>query len=234
MNFLSKETLPLVIVAVVVLGALGYAGFKWGLNSDNGNTEDFTSEQVAGVVATVNGNEITRQEFNAQMQQLASNPQVQIPSEDQSEERAEFEELVLGQLINDILLVREAERLGFSADQEVVDTQYDGIIGQFETEEAFQAQLEASGLDETALKESIRRQLTVNQYFRDAIVPEATVTDEEVRTFFDEQIAPQDDSLVFEEVQEQVRNQLRQQKAEEILSQKIQELRDAADIQTSL
>ena len=137
--------------------------------------------ELPEVVATVNGENITKQQlqdlFNAALQ--ASGAKVQDLNAQQQ----------LGgytQLLQDLImdkLVAEASVSEKVSDADV-DAELAKIKGQFPDEKAFQEQISQSGMTPEKLKENIRTGLQQSRWMKSQVkVPE--VTDEQAKAFYD-------------------------------------------------
>ncbi len=223
---------------LIIVALVGIAGAVWWSKSNV--TEPTGNNSVAHAedpVATLHGGAtiITRGELDAQIQELSQNPQIQVPDAADTEGRTAFERLVLDQMIGGILLFNEAEKQGFTADDTLVETELSSITAQYETAAAFEAELAKAKLSRETLRENIRRALITNQYYAKITTEHpVTVTDEEIRAFYDTAVAPQDETSVFENVEADIKTHLEQQKMQEILTGIVAELQQSADVQILL
>ena len=227
------------IGGLVVAGLIGAGGLIWFTGS--GNTllqpgKNDTTEDASAAVATIHGGQttITRAQLDAQIATLANNPQIRVPATDKMEERAQFERLVLDQMVRDILLFEQAQKEGATANDADVDAELAAITAKYENTAAFEQAVAAAKLDTESLRENIRHQLIVTQYYTQVAAEHpATTTPEEVRAFFDEQIAPQQTAsttVSFEELAAQIQAHLEQQKTQQVLDGIIDELYRSADV----
>ena len=227
------------IGGLVVAGLIGAGGLIWFTGSGNtllqSNKND-TAQDAAAAVATIHGGQttITRAELDAQIAMLANNPQTQVPAADQTEQRTQFEHLVLDQMVRDILLFEQAQKEGATANDADVDAELAAITAQYENTAAFEQAVAAAKLDTKSLRENIRHQLIVTQYYTQVAAEHpVTTTPEEVRAFFDEQIAPQQTAsttVSFEELAAQIQAHLEQQKTQQVLDGIIDELYRSGDV----
>ena len=227
------------IGGLVVAGLIGAGGLIWFTGSGNtllqSNKKD-TAQDAAAAVATIHGGQttITRAELDAQIAMLANNPQTQVPAADQTEQRTQFEHLVLDQMVRDILLFEQAQKEGATANDADVDAELAAITAKYENTAAFEQAVAAAKLDTESLRENIRHQLIVTQYYTQVAAEHpATTTPEEVRAFFDEQIAPQQTAsttVAFEELAAQIQAHLEQQKTQQVLDGIIDELYRSGDV----
>ncbi|MFO7776652.1 MAG: peptidylprolyl isomerase [Candidatus Hydrogenedentota bacterium] len=132
---------------------------------------------VPDVVARVNGEEVTGEEFQEAYMQFSQMmmTQGQQPLSEQE---------VLDQLINTRILEMRAEEAGIEVPDEDVQEQLDELAEQFGGEEQLTQLLEQQGIDRDELDDMIRQDLR-NAAFRDEIT-DVEVTDEEVQETYDE------------------------------------------------
>lgn len=206
------------IIGLVVIGLVGAGGLIW---SVKGGHSPFAllkrppASQASTVVATFNNGEtnITRTELDAQIKTLGSNPQVKVPEVSDTEARVSFERLVLTQMIHDNLLFSEAQRQGFTADDAAINAELTKITGQYKDTAAFEAALISASLDQETLRKNIGKQLIVNQYSaKVATEHNVAVTPEEIKVFYDAQVAKQNPELKFDDIKGQIQAHLEQQK----------------------
>jgi parvulin-like peptidyl-prolyl isomerase len=88
------------------------------------------------------------------------------------------------QYIERELLFQEAMARGISADTRRVEAAYDEVRGGFKDEQRFAESLADQGLDTKAFKQELRVQETVNAFIA-RVTTATTVTEEEVKTYFD-------------------------------------------------
>jgi hypothetical protein len=136
------------------------------------------------------------------------------------------------------LALRQAElgRFGFQQlPVEEVDLQFDAVRGRFESDQAFQAELDRLGLDEQGVRQLIARQLSTLSFVEERLGPRIFVGIEEIRRYYEETLVPElaaagQPAPPIEEVRESIRAVLREQKLDEEIVRWTDELRRAADI----
>ena len=150
-----------IAIAVVLVAGLGIAGAFLGLfDGITGMDED--------VVATVNGEVVTEEEFNQAMEQEKMQYQAQgvdLESEEMAEMLADLEEQVLDNyFIISILLEQKAEEQGIEISDEEIEERYQEYAAQFGGEEQLLEAMEDAGLNREDLDEDIIRELTIQNY----------------------------------------------------------------------
>jgi len=171
---------------------------------------------------------VTEAEFNDRFALAARSIAARqgIPYNEQT--RALFESLrprYLEQLATERVLLAEAEARGVTIPDEEVDAQLEQIRGGYETEEAFTKFLNEVGFENEAdFRDFIRENLLVQRVVEE-LSQGVEVTDEEVRSFYDENQAQINAPF------ERVRDRIQQQLVGERLNEQIAELREASDVQ---
>jgi len=178
------------------------------------------------IIASVNNEKIARSELDSYMNQIATIRKVPLSKEDKN-----IELEALNQIINGILLFQDAENQGITMTKEEVDTQYLAIVSQVGGEEKLNEALEKTGITLDHLRKDLERQNVIERYFNFIKEKnEITVTEEEARNFYENEIVPQNPDLKFEEIEPQIRLQIEHEKINQPISEIIKNLREEADI----
>lgn len=181
-------------------------------------------------VATVNGIDITRRDLDMQIAHLSNNPNMQAPNKD-DEKYHQFEHAVLDHLVNDALIYSHALKKGFTPDETKVDEQYASMGSQFENDEAFQKRLEETGVRAEELKNSIRRQMVMDQFYKDLFEKNDVVaTEEEMQKLYDEHVKSQENAPSFEDAKQHLKMHVENQKVHAVLSPIVEKLRNEGEI----
>jgi peptidyl-prolyl cis-trans isomerase SurA len=134
-----------------------------------------------GVVATVNGHPIFQTDVDkAYAAQLASNPPQQAPTPDQADS---LRLNIIHALILDAIIDQRAAKQGLTATDAEVDAKLAEMKAPY-TEEQFQAKLKAANLTADELKRDVRRSLTQEKLINKEINSRITVTDSDVRNYY--------------------------------------------------
>ncbi|HYO15233.1 MAG TPA: peptidylprolyl isomerase [Thermoanaerobaculia bacterium] len=142
-------------------------------------------DQMPAVVAKVNGQEIKKEELlrsvqEAQMQLAQSG---RLP---QGAPPASFYRDVLNGMIARSLFLQEAKAQGIQADAKEIDQKVAELKSRFPNPEAFQQALASQGLTEQALRTQAQTQLTVEKYVQSRVFDKVSVTDQQAKTFYDQ------------------------------------------------
>ena len=133
-----------------------------------------------GVVATVNGHAIQREEVDKlYTAQLANNPQ-QSASDDQAD--ATRLQILQALILNEIVDQRAA-KFNLTASDAEVDAKIAEIKAPY-TEDQFQAKLKASNVTLDEFRHDLRRRLTQDKLINKEINSKITVTDADVTNYF--------------------------------------------------
>lgn len=136
-------------------------------------------------IARVNGVGILREDYDNALaqtqQQLAASGQ-QLAATDLDVLRRQ----ILDQLIAEELIYQEALALEITATEEQVNAQIQQIKSQFATDEQWQNALAQSGTTEEDLRDSLERQLMIQQVVGLQLESDQQVTADEIQTFYEE------------------------------------------------
>ena len=214
-------SLILISVMVFILGACSSEGLK----ADK-------SEKKAEMVATVNGEEILKKDYETQLKTSKAYFQQQgMNLEDlDSKTQEEFEQSVLDQLINTKLLLQTAQKEGITIEQSEITSEVDKMKSQYEDPKKYQEALKENQLTEETIKEEIRDQLILTKFF-DKKIGEITVSEDEVKSTYEQykkQIESQGQELPdqdFDTIKPQMEQQALAQKKNEKIGELIEGLR---------
>lgn len=221
-----KKISIFILIIVIILGGLYLFTRPTGSPTDTAQTD-------TDIVATVDDQQISRAALDAYIARIKENPNFTMPTGDTAD--ADLEKAALDDMINNMLLSADVENRQIAISDEEIDATIAHIKSQFDTEEAFKTELTASGLTEESLRPQVENQLVIEAYYQQiADEYNITVSDEEIQKFFDEQVAPQDDSVTLDSVSADIRSQIENQKVQTALADVIQKLRAAANITVSL
>ena len=158
-----KPFLALAILAVLVLGS--------SCSSD--------ATAPTNVVARVNDVDITSEDLDKEFES-------RVQGADPAPSEVEIEDLklqLLGELINNEVLLQLAGEAALTATDAEVDVQFNEFKSQF-TEERFQELLDEQKLTTTDLREQMRTQLTIEKLVNKEITSKISVSEIEIEDFF--------------------------------------------------
>ncbi len=201
------------------------------------------TEDIPEVVATVNGEEISDEEFiplyEQQFQQLAM--QSQMSGEEPDEDM--IREQTLDGLISTELLLQDAAARGFEASEEEIDEllQETAEQGGMESADELVEAYEEQGESEEDLREDAANQVRIDKVIDDLEVPEPS--EEELEEAYEEMEAQQEmmaeaqggeaeELPPFEEVRDELEEQVAAEDENEAAMEHVEQLREAADVET--
>lgn len=126
------------------------------------------------LAATVNGEEITLQEFEAELSRYLS-----AQGEDNNLEEAEMVEIVLDDMVNQILLAQGAENLGFELEPEVLNVRRDVLVETLGGEMEFENWLLENGYTQQSFDKVLMRAIK-GAWLRDRILEDVPISAEQV------------------------------------------------------
>ncbi len=210
----------LLSIAVLVLGAC----------SNDSSKENTEKENKEDLVATVDGEGISKQQYERELEAMKATYEQQGMPEDQmdSKMKEELEKSVLDQMINAELLLQKAEKDGISIEEKEIDEELKNIKGNFEDEKQFEEALKKNEMTEKDLKDQLKKQLAVNKYL-DSKIGEVEATDEEIQAMYDQykQLAQaqEQEPEALEKIKPQLEQQVLSEKENEQISKLIEDLR---------
>jgi len=140
------------------------------------------------VVATVNGEDITQQELNKELDMYKAGLENQGADFSGKEGQEILDRLrrdVLKQLIDEKLLLQEVREKGLEPSSKEVQQEIKMIKDNFETEGQFKRFLAANGVNEPQLEDYVKKQLAIQKLVEE-ITADVTVTGEEVKQYYQE------------------------------------------------
>ena len=137
-------------------------------------------QQLPAVVARVNGDAISRDEFEDAVHSLEARNGGPVPAD----RRDQILRSVLDQLVTYHLLEQEAVAKKVVVSDADLNSHLDQIKKQFPDEATFQKALAAQGTTEPKLKDSIKSSLMVTEVLQQEIGPKVSITDKDVSDFY--------------------------------------------------
>tara|TARA_B100000614_G_scaffold211604_1_gene194887 strand:- start:1538 stop:2617 length:1080 start_codon:yes stop_codon:yes gene_type:complete len=176
--------------------------------------------EVSDAVARVNGELVSREEFDNVVASNISRYEYQSGQTFNDAQRPGLEQQVLDGLITRTILEQETDRLGIT----VSDERFNETLGQFKeqfpNDSAYQMALEEQGFTEAEFEQELRRQMVIEELIRSQVYDQIEVTDEDIRGFYDdnpqyfeqpEQVAARHIILTTQDVDDAGREELRAQ-----------------------
>lgn len=205
----------LLSIAVLVLGACSK-------DSSEGNAEKENKEDL---VATVNGEGISKQQYEKELEAMKATYEQQGIAADQMDSKMKeaLEKSVLDQMINAELVLQTAGKDGISIEQKEVDAELEKIKANFEDEKKFKEALKKNELTENKLKSQLQKQMTVAKYL-DSKIGKVEATDEEIQVMYDKYKQQAESQKQEPKALEKMKPQLEQQIVSEKENEKFNKL----------
>jgi len=183
------------------------------------------------VVVKINGQDVTGEQYNEIYPQF----KMQASAGGQEVEQEQLKDQTIESLINQELLKQDVEEKGEKVPEEEIDEQIEEMKSQ--GEEQYEALLEQNGLTEETLRDEVAFMLKFEKY-AEAEFTDIEPTDEEAEELYDQLKAQgqgQDQELPeFEEIKDQIKAQIEQDKTNEQAQERVDELKEKADIKTMI
>lgn len=216
----------LIGVVVVLLLGLG-AWYLIDMQTGSGTGAASGNEPVA----IVNGEEISRADFNTLQTQIAMQQGVD-PSTLDAQMQAQLQTQAADVIVSQALLRQAAARAGITATEEAVNTQLETIKTQFGSEAAYEEAIATEGITEEELRAQIQTDLATRAYLEQELdLSSVTATDAEIQRLYEEAVAGAEDAPPLTEVHEQVEAMVIQQKQQQLVAGLLADLRAEADIE---
>jgi len=138
-----------------------------------------TTAPAADVWAVVNGKEIKRDEVEKYYRTRIS-PEGQEPSQ---EEALSLKLNVIDELINNEILLERAKKLNLEASNGEVEDKFTELKSPY-TEDEFQRQLKERGVTVDDLKNTVRRELSIQKLINREVVSKVAITDQDIADFY--------------------------------------------------
>lgn len=243
----------LVLALALVLSACGEQDEQ----GEEANLETQVNEEMGTPVAIVNGERIYEGPYELMIKRALANYEQQgiVLEGDEGEAMLlQIQQQTLDQMIQQVVLLQEAEKSGLLPSDQVVEEELKAIRDQFATEEEYKAALEQNMFSETELKTSIFQELSMKAYMEENL-SEVTISDEEIDTFYSQYKAQQEEQMQamkdsgeeipedqlqmmevpnLEEIKEELVAHLTEQKEQEYLEKLVEELVEKSDIERKI
>ncbi len=210
-------------------------------------------EQIPDPVATVNGQDVTKEEFVTyyESQFAAAAGQAQMSGEELDEEQ--LQEDTLEVVVDSVLLRQAAEEEGLEPSDEEVDTLLEELAtgNGLESVDQFLEVLEQQGMDEETARREAANQIAIQAYVEQE-APVEEPSEEELRAYYDELVAQQEGAgggedeasgtaapgqpeiPEFDQVRDQISQQLQSEEQAAATDELVAGLREDAEITSNL
>lgn len=134
------------------------------------------------VIARVNGEEIKRAELQEAISSLEGQAGRPVPPE----ERDQVFRAVLNQLVTGHMLLQESQHRKVAVADADIDARIAELRQRFPTEDDFKKALASRGLTLEKIREELRKQMVIEKMIDAEVTPQVTVSDQDVKKFYDE------------------------------------------------
>lgn len=148
-------------------------------------------EKTEGLVATVNGEEITEEKFNVEFESFKGLYEKQFGKDAMSQTQEDgrtreevLKEDILEKMIRDIIIKKESEKMNISVSEEELNEKINEYINEAGGEEEFKVYLEENDITEEFYKKNLRKELLESKH-KNKIMEEIKITEEEAKEFFE-------------------------------------------------
>lgn len=224
---LHKKSLLLFLTAIVLF-TLFAAGC--GTKQEQEQTQPGSPNDS---VAIVNGETVTRGQFDEMLDQAKTSYQLQgvdFATEEGIALLKGLEQQVLDYLINNKVLMQEIGNKGYGPSTDEINSSLAEIQAQYESEEQFQDALSNANLSVDQLKEMLSDDLALQKYMENEI-GEIPVTEEDIEELYELYSVQIEEMPDLEEIKELLTQEITEQKQQEKLQAEIEALREKSTIQ---
>lgn len=194
-------------------------------------------EGIPDVVAEINGEEVTKEDFEAIYQQQFQQEAMQAQMSGQEVDEDDLKERTAEGLVGQELLIKEANDRIKDVPEEEVDSTVDQLVEQngMESKDELFAAFAEQGMEEEELMEDIKTQVRVEQLVAEE-AGDIDPTDEEAEEAYEamkaqqEEMGSDEELPEFDEIKSDLKEQVKQQKEAEFVQDFVDKLREDADV----
>ncbi|WP_198162615.1 SurA N-terminal domain-containing protein [Halobacillus mangrovi] len=227
------------ILAISIIAVFGLTACSSGEETESNKGQDQEKDnsaetdelQGSGPVAVVNGEELSRKDFNAQYQSMKE--QYSQMGMDLEGKEEQLKKSIVDQMIGSELLIQSAEEAGIEVSNKEIEKKYSEFSQRFESEEQMKQALEENDTNEKEIKEQLKLQIKVDEYIA-SNTEKPEVTEEELKKEYDALKSQQEDVESFEKVKPSLEQQLQSQKKQQQVVELVQKLRENAEVEVKI
>lgn len=230
-NFNLKAYIGGVVAILLIFAGLIFALEKEGRISTGIFTDIISKIEKNQPVAKVNDVAITKGDYQSSYEQLSSMTAAQGADIADAAVMDSLKTQTIDTLVNAELLRQAAVTESLVVDPTAIDNRYNEIRDSLGGQEVLASRMEQFGVTETALRRDIENEILIQQLFDLKIFNSIEVTDEEVQTLYDQAVANGNQLPPLEEIKEAAIVDIRNSKADPLINDYIQSLRNEANIE---
>ncbi len=202
--------------------------------------EDATTEKVTVteeelveedmVVAVVNDVEITGKTYNTvytQTKELLNEQGQDVDDQELVKEKA------LTALVSQEVLAQDTAEKGIEVEEEEIDTYIEDAKEQFDSEKAFEKELAKMNYTSATFRDQVTSQLRQQKYLEQEF-GDIEVSEDDIQAYYDSVAEQNDDIPNFNDVRDNIEAQLANTQLRDKLNDRIEQLKDDADIETMI
>ncbi len=238
---------------LLITGLLLVALAACGGNEDSSNDkkkDDTKTEEQAGdqkqkqpevdkvdadkVVATVNGEEIKGEDFNALYSQ-SQMQYVQMGQEVPKDQLDQMKKQVAESMVGQELILQAAQEEGIKASDKQVEDELANVKKGFEDEKKFEEALKKSDMTMEELKKEIEKNVQYTQYI-DKEIKVDEVTEKEMKEYYDKakEQGSSEEMPAYEDVKPQIKEGLESEQKKKKTQELIDKLKKDADVKINV
>ena len=233
----GKNRSGMIALGIVVVMVIIAVGAFWYQKTQTKSSADATAvtQSFPAVVATVNGEDVSRDDFMQSYNQALASAKQQGLDPTKSTIQSEIQKQAMTVVVNTVLMMQAAQKEGYTASADEIQKQFDQIKQQFGGEDQMKAALQKSGLTEDAVKADLKKQIIVEKYLKATDEwKNITVTDKEKHDLYDQVSARSSSTPPYSQVEQQVGDQIRYQKQQQATQTVVSRLRASSTIDVKI
>lgn len=230
----KNKIIPILVLVLVILAIAGYFIFS------KNKIKIPVNNNIASV-ATVNGDIITKADYNTQLANSLASYKIQGVDVTDVTKLSQIKTQVLDNLISDKLISQGVVASGIKATADEVEKQFQTILTQIGGADALKVELVKNNLTEAQLRENISKQLAAQAYLLQNIDTKSIiVSDAEIAQFYADYSKTQKTTNpkavvpALKDLSAQIKQQLISNKQQALIVNFIASLRAKAKIETTL
>jgi peptidyl-prolyl cis-trans isomerase C len=141
-------------------------------------------DQGGDAVARINGNALQREEFDHRVASLLIQNDL-TPEDAPAGVLRQAHSVVLEAMIGQSLMYEAAVEAGVEVSPDEVELELSFARARYASRDEFQQELKRRGLTEESYKENLAHELAIQKYVESELAKEITLSDEEVRAYYD-------------------------------------------------
>lgn len=201
-------------------------------------------EGVPDVVADVNGEEVTKDEFQKTYESQFQQAAMQQQMSGQEVNQDDLKKQVADGMVSQELLIQETDNRGIEAPEEEVNKTIDEIVkqNQLESQDDFFAKMEEQGMKKDEVMSQVETQVKMDQLVAEE-TGEVEPSDEELKKIYDQQKEQMSqmqgeeggqEMPSFDEMKPQLKEQVVMQKESEAAQKLAEELKEKSDVTVNI